>query len=111
MSSPSRSGLIRLADARAALPPPGGGHSARIFRGGTLDVWLAAKPAVSPTQLSAHEQDEIYVVMSGKGVLFHDGKRDAFEAGDLMFVGAGIEHRFEDFSEDLEVWVVFYGKP
>jgi hypothetical protein len=24
-------------------------------------------------------------------------------------VAAGIEHRFEDFSEDLAVWVVFYG--
>lgn len=110
MNSPSRSGLIHLAEARAALPPPGGGHSARIFRGVTLDIWLASKPAVSPTQLSAHEQDEIYVVMRGRGVLFHDGKQEAFEAGDLMFVAAGIEHRFEDFSDDLEVWVVFYGR-
>jgi mannose-6-phosphate isomerase-like protein (cupin superfamily) len=108
MSAPQRSGLIHLADARTALPPPGAGHSARIFRGGTLDVWLAGRPAVSPTQLGSHEQDEVYIVLRGRGVLFHDGKRDAFEAGDLMFVAAGIEHRFEDFSDDLEVWVVFY---
>ena len=26
-----------------------------------------------------------------------------------MFVAAGGEHRFEDFTEDLAVWVVFYG--
>lgn len=103
------SGLIRLADARAALPAAGGGHSACIFRGGTLDVWLAGKPAVSPTQPSAHEQDEVYVVLRGRGILLHGGKRDAFEAGDLMYVARGIEHRFEDFSDDLEVWVVFYG--
>jgi len=110
MPAPSRSGIVRLADARRALPPPGAGHSARVFRGETLDVWLAGTPAVSPTQLSSHERDEVYVVLRGSGVLFHDGQRDAFQAGDLMYVAAGIEHRFEDFSEDLEVWVVFYGE-
>jgi len=44
-------------------------------------------------------------------VLHHDGKRDAFEAGAVMFVAAGTEHHFEDFTEDLTVWVVFYGPP
>jgi hypothetical protein len=23
--------------------------------------------------------------------------------------GAGVEHRFEEFSDDLVVWVIFYG--
>ncbi len=41
--------------------------------------------------------------------LFHEGEREPFESGDLMFVAAGTEHRFEDFTEDLTVWVVFYG--
>ena len=109
MNPPPHSGLVRLADARTALADPGGGHSARIFRGGALDVWLAMKPAVSPTPMRSHEQDEVYVVLRGRGVLIHGGKPDAFEAGDLMFVGRGIEHRFEDLSDDLEVWVVFYG--
>jgi hypothetical protein len=26
-----------------------------------------------------------------------------------MFVAAGTPHRFEDYSEDLAVWVIFYG--
>jgi hypothetical protein len=26
-----------------------------------------------------------------------------------MFVAAGTEHHFENFTEDLTVWVVFYG--
>jgi mannose-6-phosphate isomerase-like protein (cupin superfamily) len=47
--------------------------------------------------------------MAGKGVLFHDGKHEAFEPGDVMFVAAGTEHHLEDFTEDLAVWVVFYG--
>jgi mannose-6-phosphate isomerase-like protein (cupin superfamily) len=55
--------------------------------------------------------EEVYVIIRGRGVLFHDGARDPFEAGDLLFVAAGTEHRFEDFTEDLAVWVVFYGPP
>jgi hypothetical protein len=27
----------------------------------------------------------------------------------MLFVGAGVEHRFEEFSDDLAVWVFFYG--
>jgi len=27
----------------------------------------------------------------------------------LLFVPAGVEHRFEHFSEDFSTWVVFYG--
>jgi len=42
-------------------------------------------------------------------VLFHDGKRDRFEAGDLLFVAAGIEHQIEEISENFAVWRVFYG--
>jgi hypothetical protein len=42
-------------------------------------------------------------------VLFHDGRRDAFEACDLMFVASRTPHRFEDGPEDLAVWVIFYG--
>ena len=45
----------------------------------------------------------------GRGILFHDGKRDQFEAGDFLFVAAATEHRIEDFSDDLLVWRVFYG--
>ena len=29
--------------------------------------------------------------------------------GDFLFVPAGVEHRFEGFTDDLAVWVVFYG--
>jgi len=66
---------------------------------------------LNPNQQAPHEQDEIYVIVRGRGVLFHDGQRDAFETGDVMFVAAGVEHRFEDFSTDLAVWVIFYGPP
>src|SRR5262245_48561878 len=107
MSKPVRSCVIRLAEAQARIPGPAGEHSISLLQRGTLNVKLSLP--VSPNQQTPHTQDEVYVIVRGRGVLFHDGKRDSIEAGDLVFVSAGTEHRFEDFSEDLAVWVVFYG--
>ena len=80
-----------------------------MFQRGTLNVKLSLP--VRPNQQAPHAQDEIYVIVRGRGVLLHDGKRDPFAAGDLLFVAAGTEHRFEEFTDDLAVWVVFYGPP
>jgi mannose-6-phosphate isomerase-like protein (cupin superfamily) len=64
---------------------------------------------VRPLPQTPHAQDEIYFAIRGRGVLIHDGKREAFASGDLLFVAAGIEHQFEDTSEDFAIWRVFYG--
>jgi len=109
MSKQNRSRVIHLAEARARIPGPAGEHSVSFLQRGTLNVKLSLP--VRPNQQTPHAQDEVYVVIRGRGVLFHDGERDAFEPGDLLFVAAGTEHRFEDFTEDLAVWVVFYGPP
>jgi uncharacterized protein YjlB len=56
-----------------------------------------------------HRQDELYVVASGSGEFVSAGQRTSFEAGDVLFAPAGVEHRFEHFSNDFATWVVFYG--
>ena len=56
-----------------------------------------------------HRQDELYVVASGSGIFYNNGERHPFTSGDVLFVPAGIEHRFEDFSDDFATWVIFYG--
>ena len=56
-----------------------------------------------------HEQDEVYVVMRGSGTFVHGDRRDPFGPGDLLFVEAAVPHRFEEFTDDLALWVVFYG--
>jgi len=108
MTKAERSGVIRLSEAQGSLPGPGGAHSVSVLRRGTLDARLARAPA-RPTAPSTHTQDEVYIIVRGRGVFLHDDRRDPFEAGDLLFVAAGTVHRFEDFSDDLVVWVVFYG--
>jgi mannose-6-phosphate isomerase-like protein (cupin superfamily) len=102
-----RSGVIHLTEARSRIPGPRGEHSLSFLQRGTLNVKLSLP--VLPNQQTPHAQDEIYVITRGRGVLFHDGKRNPFESGDLLFVAAGTDHHFEDFTEDLAVWVVFYG--
>jgi quercetin dioxygenase-like cupin family protein len=58
---------------------------------------------------AAAKRDEVYVVLSGTGTFFDGKERRAFAAGDFLFVAAGREHRFEDFSDDFATWVLFYG--
>jgi mannose-6-phosphate isomerase-like protein (cupin superfamily) len=107
MTQADRSRVIRLLDARARIPGPPGEHAVSVLERGTLKVKLSLP--VRPNQQSPHRQDEIYVIVRGSGVIVHDGQRDPFEAGDLMFIAAGTDHHFEDFSDDLAVWVMFYG--
>jgi mannose-6-phosphate isomerase-like protein (cupin superfamily) len=109
MGTTDRSRVIHLAEAQAGIPHSANKRSVRVLQRGTLDVVLGT-PA-RPDEQATHEQDEVYIVVRGRGVLFHDGKRDPFGPGDFLFVAAAIEHRFEDFSEDLLVWRVFYGPP
>jgi mannose-6-phosphate isomerase-like protein (cupin superfamily) len=56
-----------------------------------------------------HEQDEVYIVVQGAGVLEVEGEAFPFEAGDALFVPARKRHRFRDFGDDLVTWAVFYG--
>ncbi len=56
-----------------------------------------------------HQQDEIYVVFRGNGKLVAPDKTVSFLSGDVLFVPARQEHRFEEFSDDLILWAVFYG--
>ena len=109
MSDPDRSGVIRLRDARGHIPGPAGEHFTNVLQRGTVRLLLSCP--LNPNRQAPHDQDEIYVVIRGRGVLFHDAKRDPFEPGDVMFVAAGVEHHFEDFTEDLAIWVIFYGPP
>ena len=60
---------------------------------------------------SPHDQDEIYIVQSGSGSFVRGDEIIPFAPGDALFVAAGVEHRFVDFSDDFGAWVIFYGPP
>jgi len=54
-----------------------------------------------------HEKDEIYMVISGKGILNCNNKQTNCSQGDILFVPAGQPHYFENYSTDFCTWAVF----
>ena len=95
-----------LAEARAAPLPPGR-RSALLMTHGSMRLrYYAPKGEDAQTP---HAQDEVYVVIAGRGRFEVAGQTCAFGPNDVLFAPAGAAHRFVDFSDDFATWVVFYG--
>lgn len=89
-----------------SLKWPEGERFVVAFSHGTMSVELYA-PSGADSQ-TPHTQDELYFIQSGKGELVLNGTRYACSIGDAFFVSAGVEHRFENFSNDFTTWAVFW---
>ena len=89
------------------LPTPDGKPFVLAHEHGSLSVELYAPRGVDAQ--TPHRRDEVYVVVRGEGWFVNGPDRHRFGPGDLLFVAAGVGHRFEDFTDDLAAWVVFYG--
>ena len=109
MSQPSTGATTHLRpdSGLSRLPGAHGERFVELFTHGTLVVELYAPRGHDPQ--TPHTRDEIYVVARGRGTFFDGSSRASFQPGDLLFVAAGVPHRFEDFTDDLAVWVLFYG--
>jgi mannose-6-phosphate isomerase-like protein (cupin superfamily) len=96
-------------EAMAELPGADGNslRFATLLERGSLRVEFYAPQGHDPQD--PHEQDELYVVISGSGHFVNGEVRHPFQPGDVLFVPAGITHRFENFTEDFGTWVIFYG--
>jgi mannose-6-phosphate isomerase-like protein (cupin superfamily) len=99
--------IIKLAAAQSAIPTRDGKLYAELFTHGTLAIEIYAPKGKDMQQ--PHTRDELYIVAAGRGWFFIEGRRFQFGPGDALFAAAGEVHRFEDFTEDLLTWVVFYG--
>ena len=98
---------LNLDEALKRLPGPQGERSVALFEHGSLVVKLYAPRGSDPQ--TPHSRDEVYVVAQGSGEFVCSGARQAFGPNDVLFAAAGVEHRFESFTEDFAVWVFFYG--
>jgi mannose-6-phosphate isomerase-like protein (cupin superfamily) len=98
---------ISLAEALRRLPGPRGERFATLFGHGSLAVEVYAPRGSDPQ--TAHSSDEVYIVAQGSGEFVCGGVRHAFGPNDFLFAAAGAQHRFENFTDDLAVWVMFYG--
>ena len=99
--------IATVTDALLQLPGPEGQRFATVFQHGSLLVEIYAPRGVDPQK--PHTRDEIYFVATDTGEFVCGKSRQTFGPTDLLFVAAGVEHRFENFSDDLALWVLFYG--
>ena len=81
--------------------------SAFCIEHGTLQVKMYRPAGQDPQK--PHTRDEIYVIARGSGWFVNGTDRHPFQTGDVLFVPAGIEHRFVEFTDDFCTWVMFYG--
>ena len=98
---------LTVAEGLSRLPGPNGERFVELFRHGTLSVELYAPRGTDPQD--PHTRDEAYAVVRGSGWFRSGSDRHRFGPGDVLFVPAGVVHRFEEFTDDMMVWVFFYG--
>jgi mannose-6-phosphate isomerase-like protein (cupin superfamily) len=91
------------------LGEAGGGYEV-VHESPSLEIGVYVLVAPEPDRQQPHEDDEVYVVLEGTGVLEVEGKRLELRGGNAVFVPAGADHRFSAY-EHLSVLVLFERRP
>ena len=71
----------------------------------SLGVYELAAGSIDPQ--SPHTEDEVYYVASGRGRIRIGDQDRELQPGSIVFVNAGVDHRFHSIDEDLTLLVVF----
>ena len=99
---------FEVAAVRERLREAGGGYEI-VHESAGLEVGVYVLVAPEPDRQQPHEDDELYVVLEGTGVLEVRGEQVAVREGSAVFVEAYAEHRFTAY-EHLSVLVIFERK-
>ena len=73
----------------------------------SLSLGLYVLPAGGVDPQQPHAEDEIYYVVGGRGSIVVGEDRRLIQPGSTIFVAAGVEHRFYDITEELQLLVFF----
>jgi len=95
--------------AKARLAAANGGYEI-VHESPGLEIGVYVLVAPEPDRQAAHEDDEVYVVLEGRGTLDVEGTQVDLREGHAVFVPAGADHRFSGY-EQLSVLVIFERKP
>lgn len=98
-----------IASVKDRLVAAGGGYEI-VHESAGLEIGVYVLVAPEPDRQQPHEDDEVYMVLEGSGVLDVEGTAVAVNEGDAVFVEAGAEHRFTAY-EHLSVLVIFERRP
>lgn len=101
----------RAFDLSELVSAHGDGHWAEFLNVETLRAGIYRLPvdAIDPQQ--PHAEDEIYYVIEGRAVLRVEAETLPVRPGSIVFVPAGVPHRFEQIDRDLLVLVLFSATP
>jgi mannose-6-phosphate isomerase-like protein (cupin superfamily) len=73
----------------------------------SMSAGLYVLPAGGVDTQEPHKADELYYIVSGRGSLEVGSESRTVEAGTVLYVEAGVEHRFHTIEEDLTLLVVY----
>ena len=92
---------------RVTLLERGGGYEV-VHSSPGLEIGVYVLVAPEPDRQQPHDEDEVYVVLEGSGVLEVEGVTTTLTEGMALFVAAGAEHQFTAY-EQLALLVIFNG--
>jgi mannose-6-phosphate isomerase-like protein (cupin superfamily) len=73
----------------------------------SLSMGLYRLPSNGIDPQQPHTEDEVYYIVSGRGSIRVGAEDRSVDAGSIVFVPAGVEHRFHSIAEDLTLLVFF----
>jgi mannose-6-phosphate isomerase-like protein (cupin superfamily) len=94
---------------RERLAEAGGGYEV-VHESAGLEIGVYVLVAPEPDRQRPHEDDEVYVVLEGTGVLQVEDAEVRVREGSAVVAEAGAEHGFSAY-EHLSVLVIFERKP
>ena len=93
---------------KARLAEAGGYEVVHASPGLEIGVYVLVAP--EPDRQQPHEDDEVYIVLEGHGVLDVEGAKVDLREGHALFVPAGAKHQFSGY-EELSLLVIFERTP
>jgi len=97
-------------EAAAARSRAGDGYAARVLSSDLLSVGVYVLPPGGEDTQTPHREDEVYYVVRGSSRFRAGAEETAVGPGTLLFVRAGVDHRFFDIEKELVI-VVFWAPP
>ncbi len=73
----------------------------------SLSMGLYVLPTGGTDPQQPHSEDEVYYIARGRGQIFVGGENRLVTAGSIVFVAAGVEHRFHSIEDELHILVFF----
>ena len=107
---PYRDAMSLIEGAGRFAAQPGEASYVEQFRTADLSVGTYSIAVGGVDRQSPHTEDEVYVVTAGQATFVADTGRTDVRSGDVLFVGAGVSHHFENVTSDLAL-VVMFGPP